>query len=62
MVGTDGKGNVEVADSGQVGRLVLGFSEGGECTAIAQGIPIRAADSTEHLDNLLAAVTRYQAS
>jgi len=42
--------------------LVVDFSDGGESAVIDQGIPTRAPDPTEHLDDPRAAVTRYQAS
>jgi hypothetical protein len=42
--------------------LAVGFSDGGESAVIDQGIPTRAPDPTEHLDDPRAAVTRHQAS
>ncbi|MNC04844.1 hypothetical protein D3C75_522920 [compost metagenome] len=42
--------------------LVVGFSDGDESAVIDQGIPTRAPNPTEHLDDPRAPITRYQAS
>ena len=42
--------------------LVVGFSDGGESAVIDQGIPARAPNPTEHLDDTRTAVTRHQTS